>query len=454
MVGFTRRAAGATLAVTVALAAACSSGPGPTQGPAPQTSIDCSAYRQYGDLKGKSVTVYTAILTPEDQSYIDSFKTFEACTGATINYEGSREFEAQLRAKVEAGSSPDIAFIPQPGLLRNLVTRFPGQIHEVTGLAAANLGANYHENWRDFGSVGDKAYGVPVGASAKSLIWYSPKVFAAQGYETPATWEEMMALTEQIAAEHPDAKPWCVGLESGTATGWPATDWLEDALLRTAGPEVYDQWVDHEIPFNDPQVVEALNQVGRILKDDDYVNGGLGGTQSVATAPYDEAGLPILNGECFLHHQASSYQSKWPTGTTIASDGDVFAFPLPGQSAENQPLLVGGEFAAAFSDRSEVKAFQAYLASPEWNNVKAQVTPAGWVSANNQLLPANLRSPIDQFAFSLLTDETTTFRFDGSDQMPDSVGTGTFWTGMVDWIALNKSATEILTEIEDSWPSN
>ncbi|MDO5091919.1 MAG: ABC transporter substrate-binding protein [Propionibacteriaceae bacterium] len=442
------------LAVAITLAAGCSGGPEPTQEPTLQDSIGCSAYQQYGDLRGKSVTVYTAILTPEDQSYIDSFKTFESCTGATINYEGSREFEAQLRVKVEAGSSPDIAFVPQPGLLKTLVARFPGQIHEVTGLAAANLDANYHENWRDFASVGDKTYAVPVGASVKSLVWYSPKAFTAQGFEVPTTWEEMMTLTRQIATERPDAKPWCVGLESGTATGWPATDWLEDALLRSAGPEVYDRWVSHEIPFNDPRVVDALDQVGRILKDGDYVNGGLGGVQSVATTSYDEAGLPILDGECFLHHQASFYQSMWPTGTTVANDGDVFAFPLPGRGAEDPPLLVGGEFAVAFSDRPEVRAFQAYLASPEWSNTKARVTPAGWVSANKQLLPENLRSPIDQFALSLLTDDTATFRFDGSDQMPDSVGTGTFWSGMVDWIVFNKPASEVLTEIEESWPSN
>ena len=99
----------------------------------------CFAFRQYGNLQGKSVTVYTSILSPEDQSHIDSFKPFEKCTGAKINYEGSHEFESQLPLKIEAGSSPDIAYLPQPGLLKTLLARHSGKIKEVSGHALSNL---------------------------------------------------------------------------------------------------------------------------------------------------------------------------------------------------------------------------------------------------------------------------------------------------------------------------
>ncbi|OLT30515.1 hypothetical protein BJF82_15650 [Kytococcus sp. CUA-901] len=145
-------------------------------------------------------------------------------------------------------------------------------------------------------------------------MWYSPAAFEENGYQIPETWDDLMALSEQIASDHPDAKPWCAGIESGNATGWPATDWLEDMMLRTAGPEAYDQWVEHEIPFNDDQVVEALDQAGQVLKDEQMVNGGLGGVESIATVPFGEAGLPILDGSCFLHRQASFYQ---PTGRRV-----------------------------------------------------------------------------------------------------------------------------------------
>src|SRR6187401_1623755 len=128
-------------------------------------------------------------------------------------------------------------------------------------------------------------------------------MFADNGWEIPQTWDDMLALSDTIAAT--GIKPWCAGIESGDATGWPATDWLEDVMLRTAGPDVYDQWVNHEIPFNDPQVLEALETVGGILKNPDYVNGGLGDVQSIATVAWNEAANPIPDQQCFLHRAAN-----------------------------------------------------------------------------------------------------------------------------------------------------
>ncbi|RMB60021.1 ABC transporter substrate-binding protein [Tessaracoccus antarcticus] len=446
------------VASLVALAA-CSNGgatPGePTAGGTDSaSSADCAAYESYGDLSGKTVTVYASIVSPEDQPQIDSYKPFEKCTGATIAYEGSREFEAQLPVKIEAGSPPDIAYIPQPGLLKTLVDRFPDAVKPVAAAADANVDKYYNEAWKGYGTVDGKYYAVPVGANAKSFVWYSPSLMSDGGYEIPTTLDELMALTEKIATEHPDAKPWCAGIESGAATGWPATDWLEDMMLRTVTPEEYDKWVNHEMPFNDPKVVEALDMAGAILKNDKYVNGGYGNVKTIATTAFGDAGLPILDGQCYMHRQASFYQANWPEGTKIAEDGDVFAFYLPGKDADVKPLLGGGEFATAFADRPEVQAFQAYLTSPEWSNEKAKASPAGWLSANKELDPANLKSPIDQLAFKLLSDEKTVFRFDGSDLMPGAVGSGSFWKGMTDWIALDKSSKDVLDTIEASWPKS
>ncbi|MGC5583679.1 ABC transporter substrate-binding protein [Ornithinimicrobium sp. W1665] len=414
---------------------------------------DCSAFEQYGDLEGLSVSVYTSIISPEDQPHIDSYIPFEECTGATVEYEGSREFEAQLLVRLESGNAPDIAYVPQPGLIERMAADFPDQITEVGELAQENVDNYYNEAWRGYGSVDDTLYGAPLGANAKSFVWYSPAAFEENGYEIPETWDDLLALSDQIASDHPDSKPWCAGIESGGATGWPATDWVEDVMLRTAGPDVYDQWVNHEIPFDDPQVVEAVDAVGEILRNPDYVNGGLGEVQSIATTPFGEAGLPILDGSCFLHRQASFYQANWPEGTTVAEDGDVFAFFLPGQSAEDRPVLGAGEFTVALADRPEVAALQAYLTSPEWSNEKARVTGPGWVSANSELDPANLESAIDQLAYELLTDEEAVFRFDASDLMPAAVGAGTFWSEMTAWIASGKDTQEALTAIESSWPA-
>ena len=458
----TNRLAVAALGVASLISlAACGGDNGPTTpGGDPSsdgsTSADCAAYESYGDLSGKTISVYTSIVSPEDQPHIDSFKPFEECTGATVAYEGSREFEAQLPVKLEAGSPPDIAYIPQPGLVQTLVDRFPGVMQPVAEAAEANVDEFYNEAWKGYGTVNDEFYAVPVGANAKSFVWYSPSMMADGGYEIPTTLDELMELTEKIASDNrdnPAVKPWCAGIESGGATGWPATDWLEDMMLRTVTPEEYDMWVTHEMPFNDPKVVEALDMAGAILKDENYVNGGYGNVQTIATTPFGDAGLPILDGTCYMHRQASFYQANWPEGTDISEEGEVFAFYLPGKDADTKPLLGGGEFAAAFSDREEVKAFQAYLTSPEWSNEKAKASEAGWISANKELDPENLKSPIDKLAFELLSDEATVFRFDGSDLMPGAVGAGSFWKGMTDWIALDESSQDVLDSIESSWPA-
>lgn len=410
---------------------------------------ECAQLTQFGDLSGKDVTVYTSIVAPEDKPHIDSWKVFEDCTGADVKYEGSKEFETQLQVRVQSGNPPDIAYIPQPGLLQTLVGT--GKVVEAPSGVSDNVDKWFGEDWRSYGSVDGKLYAAPLGANVKSFVWYSPKMFADNGWEIPTTWDDMLALSDTIAAT--GIKPWCAGIESGEATGWPATDWLEDVLLRSVGPDVYDQWVAHEIPFNDPQVVESLDNVGAILKNDKYVNGGIGDVSSIATTAFQDGGLPILDGKCALHRQASFYAANWPEGTDVSENGDVFAFYLPPMGDEfGSPVLGGGEFVAAFSDAPEVQAFQTYLSSDQWANEKAKATPnGGWVSANTGLDIANLASPVDQLSGEILQNPDAVFRFDGSDMMPGAVGAGSFWKEMTNWIT-GESTQDALDNIEKSWP--
>ncbi|MDP5184241.1 ABC transporter substrate-binding protein [Blastococcus sp. BMG 814] len=418
---------------------------------AADTEIDCAPYEEFGDLEGETVSVYTSIVDPEDQPHIDSYVPFEECTGVDVEYEGSREFEAQLVVRTQSGNAPDIAFIPQPGLLANLVRS--GDVVAAPAQTEANVDEYWDESWKEYGSVDGEFYAAPLGANAKSFVWYSPSAFEEAGYEVPQTWDEMIALSEEIAAT--GAKPWCAGIGSGDATGWPATDWLEDVVLRTAGPEVYDQWVNHEIPFNDPRIVEALNTVGEILKNPEFVNAGLGEVQSIASTEFGDAGLPILDGSCWMHRQASFYQANWPEGTEVGPDGDVFAFPLPPIGGDGTaPVLGGGEFTAAFNDDPATQAFQTYLSSPEWANIKAQVSGPGWVSANTGLDADNLESPVDQLSAELFQDPESVFRFDGSDLMPAEIGAGRLWTELTNWIANDKSSEAVLTDVEQAWPAS
>ncbi|MGZ4595822.1 MAG: ABC transporter substrate-binding protein [Actinomycetes bacterium] len=448
-----RRTAGvAALVGASLLLAACggsSGGGGNTANSA--NSADCAAYKVYGSHPGKTVSVYTGIVTPEDTAQIDSYKQFEKCTGIKVNYQGDKAFETQILVRTKAGNPPDIAYVPQPGLLKQLVAT--GKAVEAPSLTSSNTDKFWGKDWKGYGTVNGKFYGAPLGANVKSFVWYSPKMFKDGGYQIPKTLDELKALSDKIAAKG-DIKPWCAGIGSGEATGWPVTDWMEDMMLRLYGPETYDKWVNHEIPFNGPESTAALDAVGQYLKNPKYVNGGLGDVKSIASTTFQDGGQPILQGQCYMHRQASFYAANWPEGTKVAEDGDVFAFYFPAKDTTSKPVLGAGEFVLAFSNKPEVQAFQNFLSSDTWANAKVAASPAGgWVSANKGLDISKLTSPIDKLSASILQDPKATFRFDGSDQMPAAVGSNSFWKGATNWIT-GASTKSTVDAIEKSWPAS
>ena len=155
-------------------------------------------------------------------------------------------------------------------------------------------------------------------------------------------------------------------------------------MLRTAGPEIYDKWVNHEIPFNDPAVATALAEVGKILKNDKYVNGGFGDVKTIASTSFQDAGLQILDGTCYMHRQASFYAANWPEGTEVGRGRRrVGLLPARPSTRRRKPVLGAGEFVAAFADRPEVKAFQTYLVLDRVGQRAGQdLRPGGCVTAN------------------------------------------------------------------------
>jgi len=414
---------------------------------------DCADFGQYGKYSGKTVTIYTSITNPELQYHIDAIKQFEKCTGITVQYQGTKDFEGNLKTKVQGGNAPSIALFPQPGLLRTFAESgdLKPASKELTQLAQKN----WASSWIDLGTDDGLYFGAPLGANLKSLIWYSPKYFKQWGYEVPTTWDDMIKLSDQAASD--GHKPWCVGIESGDATGWPLTDWMEEVMLRLYGPDVYDQWVSHEIPFNDPKVLKVLQTVGSIVKNSKYVNAGIGDVSSIATTAFQKGGLPVESGKCVFHAQANFYAANWDKGTTVSPTGDVYAFYEPTMSDKfGKVVEVGGEFVGAFSDNPEVQAVQLYLASGDWATRKAtlnaQAGTSGWATANKAVDTSVFKDPIDKLSVQILTDPASTARFDGSDSMPSSVGAGTFWTQMTQWILGKVSDQQALDNIENSWP--
>jgi len=412
----------------------------------------CEAYAGYAPAEGAKVTVFTSILPPEQQLFEESWADFEKCTGIDIVYEGSDQFEAQLPTRIAGGNAPDIAFIPQPGLLQKLVQG--GGPVPAPEAVVSNVDKYWNPAWKDYGTVDGTFYAAPLGSNMKSFVWYSPKKFAEWGITVPTTWDEMFAAADAIAAA--GVKPFCGGIESGGATGWPATDWLEQIVLRQQGGEVYDKWVTNEVKFDSPEINQAMDTLAGWMKNPDYVNGGFGNIQTIATTAFQDAGGPILTGECAMLQQASFYANFWENfqaGTTIAEDGDIYAFYLPAISdAVPNPVVGGGEFVTAFSDRPEVQATQAFLSSAEFATAKA--SKGTWVSANSGVPLETYANPIDKLSAQYLTDPNGTFRFDASDLMPAAVGAGAEWKEMTAWFAEDKPTADVLKAIDAAWPAS
>jgi|tagenome__1003787_1003787.scaffolds.fasta_scaffold20978369_2 alpha-glucoside transport system substrate-binding protein len=440
---------GASPAASGAVGTAPSGGPGATTA---DFDTMCAQLKQFGDIKGKTVSVYTGIVAPEDALYQKAFDAYTQCTGAKVSYEGDKTFEAQILVRVKAGNPPDIGIVPQPGLLKQLVAT--GKAVEAPKATADNVDKYFGKSWKDLGSVDGKFYAGPNSANVKSLVWYSPKTFTDNGWKIPTTLDELKTLSDTIAASG-KMKPWCAGIGSGEATGWPVTDWMEDMMLRLYGAETYDKWVNHTIPFNGPESTAALDAVGQYLKNDKYVNGGIGNVKSIATTTFQNGGLPILDNKCAMHRQANFYATIWPKGTTVANDGQVYAFYFPAKDTSSKPVLGGGEFMLGFSNKPEVQAFQTFVATPYYANLRAQdaSSSGGFVSANNGLLQTSLKTPIDQLTAAILQDPKAVFRFDGSDQMPAAVGSDAFWKQATSWIT-GQDTKNTVDKIEAAWPKS
>lgn len=414
-------------------------------------SAACKPYAAYMGHSGTTVTMFGSILSPESDSLNKSWAQFDKCTGITIKYTGSNDFEAQLPVKVNGGNAPDLAIIPQPGLLQQMVAT--GTVKAPPAQTVQNEN-NWPSIWKTYGSANGTFYAAPMSANMKSLVWYSPKFFKAHNLQVPTTWSGLMSLSQKLVGimKSSGGKPWCGGIGSGTASGWPATDWLEEVVLGKYGGSVYDNWINHKVTFASPQIEGAMNVVKNWMQNPNWVNGGFGGVSSIASTQFQNAGFPILKNKCAMLQQASFYEAQWPKGTKVGPTGDVFAFYLPAVNPSiKTPVEGGGEFVTAFADRPEVQAVQNYLSSPEWADSRIKVAP-GWVSANTKVDQSLYTDPIDKLSAKYLADKSATFRFDASDSMPAAVGADAEWKQMVAWFGSGQSVDTTAKNIDAAWP--
>jgi alpha-glucoside transport system substrate-binding protein len=399
-----------------------------------------------GAFKGKVVTMYGPFVDADEMKFNESIKEFEEKTGIDIQYEGSKEFEATIGVRVNGGNAPDIADFPQPGLLKTFVK--DGKVIDVrTFLSDDHLKKQYAQSWLDMATMpgpgGDVMAGIWARSSVKSLVWYNKKEFEAAGYKVPTTWDELIALSEQIAADGDPA--WAIGIESGAATGWPATDWVEDIMLRTTSPENYDKWVNGELPFTDPIVRNAIEKMSEIWFNEDYVYGG---RKSIVQTPFGDAVKVLFDNppKAWLHRQAGFITSFFPEGLT---PDDFDWFPLPSIDPQyGTPALISGDIYAMFNDRPEVRAVMEFFTTAD--SLKTWIQSGGVTAPMNGADPSWYANDAERKMAEFL-QSASTIRFDGSDLMPGSVGAGTFWKGMTDYVSGTATLDQALETIQSGW---
>ncbi|MCD2498935.1 MULTISPECIES: ABC transporter substrate-binding protein [Microbacterium] len=397
----------------------------------------------------KTVRISGGITGTEADDLNASFEQFTKDTGITVEYTGDKSFEGNIVTKVTGGDAPDIAIVPQPGLLKTLVET--GKVQPAPEAVSKAVDENWSKDWKNYGTFDDTFYAAPMLANLKGYVWYSPAKFKEWGVEVPKTWDEMMTLTKTIQ-EKTSTAPWCAGFASGDASGWPGTDWIEDLVLRQAGPDVYDKWVAGDVKFTDPEIEKAFDAVGTILKDPNYVNAGFGDVKSINSTAFADVAAKVADGSCALTHQASFLSANFldvknaaGETPTVAPDGDVYAFIMPGMTDGALQVEGGGEFVAGFSDDESTQKVLEFMASPEFAD--ARVKLGGVISANKNADPSLASSEFLQDAMKIMQDDSTVFRFDASDLMPSTVGSGSFWKGMVDWID-GKDTKTVLSDIQ------
>lgn len=403
-----------------------------------------------GDSDGE-VTIWMSL----DQPVVDGIQTqldaAAADEGLTINVERVDSIDKLIKTSIASGDTPDIALLPQPGVVASVVelgAAFP--LDDV--LDVDRLEEEMVAGALDAGRIDGELYALLTSMNVKSLLFYPKKAFEEAGYEEPQSLTELEALADQIKAD--GGTPWCLTMESGDATGWVATDWFEDLVMRYGGADYYNQWVNHEVPFNDETVVRAGEYFDQIISEDDNVFGGR--TAITATAFADAARPMFAEGgpKCWLLKQGSFFVGQDFLPDDVYNNVDeelgVTGFP-PEEAGGDNPVLGGGDLAVLMSDSEDAKTAMNLLANAEIGNEAAPVSSfiSPFTTFDTSLYPSETTKEIAQVAY-----DSTAFLFDGSDAMPAEVGAGSFWREMTAYVSGNQDLETALQKIEESWPSS
>ncbi|NUR39530.1 MAG: carbohydrate ABC transporter substrate-binding protein [Streptomyces sp.] len=369
-------------------------------------------------LDGQTLEVAAVWTGAEQENFTQVLKEFTERTGAKVKFVPTgNNTSTFLGAKIEGGQPPDVAFLPQVGVLKQFAEK--KWLKPLGAEAKAQLDKNFSQGWRDLGAVDGQQYGVYAKAANKSLIWYNTAAFDAAGItETPKTWKEFLTTAQTLS----DAGSPAVSI--GGADGWTLTDWFENVYLSQAGPEKYDQLAQHKIKWTDPSVKQALTTLGELWGKDELIAGGRKGAldtdfpKSVTQAfTGDTPAAMVYEGDFVTANINADTKAK------VGTDAKVFPFPAVGADS---PVVSGGDVAVALKDGKGAQALLTFLASTDAAEIWA--AQGGILSPNKEMDQSKYKDDVTRQIAKALIDAGDDFRFDMSDQAPAAFG-GTQGTG-------------------------
>ena len=436
-----------TIAVTGLALAACG-GSSDDKAAAPTTAGGGSAATAApaGD-DDNSVVIWSAVDQPIQDGLQKALTAKLAADGIKVDWQKVDDVNNLIIQKIQAKDTPDIVLIPQPGVVAQIVgldAAFP--IDTVVDMAA--LKSTMVPGTLEAGVVAGKQYGLLVSMNVKSLVYYPKQAWDTAGYKAPTTIDELNALTEQIKSD--GGTPWCMGIESGPATGWPATDWLEDLVMRYGGADGYNQWVSHEMLFDSDVVKQAAAEFEKLMFTEGNV---LGGREAISSTNFGDAGRPMFDAggpKCWMLKQGSFITGFFPDSIKADLDANVglFGFP-PATAGGDAPVLGGGDQAVMLDNSASTQKAMQYLSETDIGTAAA--SSSTFLSPHKDFdvsgYPDQITKSVAEVAYS-----ASSFLFDGSDQMPAEVGSGTFWKEMTSWISGSEDLDSALKNIDASWP--
>lgn len=383
------------------------------------------------DLTGQEVTVIGAWGGSEQEAFLEMVKPWEEETGATVKYTGTRDLNTVLTTGVASGVLPDLAGLPGPGQM----AQWASSLVDLGGvLDVATYESETAAPLVELGMVDGKLVGVFIKSAVKGLIWYNPSVTPISS--PPTTWDDLQAVIDENAAGAQAG--WCLGIESGAATGWAATDWVEDLVLRQSGPDVYNQWWAGEIKWTSPEIRQAFEAYGEIVSD------SYGGPDAVATTNFEVAGDPLFASPpgCSVFHQASFITGLG--GFKEATAGtDYDFFPFPDINSQYSGAVEGaGDLFGMFHDTPAARSLMAYLVTAAAQDIWVEI--GGALSANKNA--TSYPDDISRRSAEILTNSEI-FVFDASDLMPSAMNAA-FWAGITRYTQNPDQLDSILTELD------